>query len=422
MTSRQVALTSVELGPFFEDRHRELAVQLEDVAAALAREDGPNSDQEGASVSAGEGAASLAHALGARHQLYAFLVPEMWGGARVGRADDPAHVDVRSLVLIREALGFSCPLADAIFAVQGLGSYPIALAGSDAQRRRYLPEVLSGERIAAFALTEPEAGSDVASISTVARRDGDGWVIDGDKTLISNVPIADHYVVFANADPDAGKKGITAFLVDARADGLELEPQPMSIDHPIGALRLHGVKLDADALLGEVGGGFRIALATLEAFRISVGAAACGMASAALDEALSHVRLRRQFGVPLAEQQLVQATIADMATELDAARLLVARAAWVKDVRGGRTPVEAAMAKLHATEAAQRIIDSAVQLHGGRGVLRTSRVEQLYREIRPLRIYEGTSEIQKLVIARGLLAERGRGERHSRPPPSGARR
>jgi acyl-CoA dehydrogenase len=353
----------------------------------------------------GHDARSVAEALGAELGLYAYLIPEALGGASVGRPEDAAYLDVRSLVLVREALGYMHAQADAIFAVQGLGSYPIVLAGNDAQKRRYLPEVLSGARVGAFALTEPEAGSDVGSLRCEARRDGDGWVLEGEKTLISNVPIADHYVVFARASGESldPKKSISAFVVERDAVGLTLSTQPMSSEHPIGELELRGCRVPGDALLGSAGGGLRVALATLETFRISVGAAANGMASAALDDSLDHVLRRRQFGAPLADQQLVQAYLAEMKSELDASRLLVARAAWLKDVRGGRTPAEAAIAKMYATEAAQHIIDKAVQLHGGRGVLLGTRVEALYRDIRPLRIYEGTTEIQKLLIARDLL-------------------
>lgn len=395
---RRVALTSIEVGPFFDEHHRALALRLETVAAELCKEgdDDP---------------ARIARLLGSVHGLYAYLVPQALGGAPVGRPEDASYVDVRSLVLVRDALGYAHPQADAIFAVQGLGSYPIALAGTAEQQARWLPEVVSGDRIAAFALTEPEAGSDVASLRTTAVKDGNGWRLSGHKTLISNVPIAHHYVVFATADPSLGKKGISAFVVPADARGLSLVPQPMSIAHPIGELELDGCIVGTDALLGGVGMGLKLALATLETFRVSVGAAANGMASAALDDSLEHVLVRRQFGSPLGEQQLVQAYLAEMATELDAARLMVARAAHVKDTRlgrdtrtgRGRAGVEVAMAKLYATEAAQRIIDKAVQLHGGRGVLAGTRVEALYRGIRPLRIYEGTSEIQKLIIARGLL-------------------
>lgn len=380
---RRVSLTSVDALPSaFEARHRALVGELEGVAAALVAFEGD--------------AAALARALGADHGLYRHLLPH----------DHP--VDVRSLALIREALAFVSPLADAIFAVQGLGTYPIASAGSEAQKARWLPEAVAGDRIAGFALTEPEAGSDVASLATTARRVGDGWVLDGDKHFISNVFLAKHYVVFAKvaadtpgADPDERRR-ITAFVVEHDAPGLTLEAQTLSIDHPVGALHMRGCRVPEDARLGPIGRGLSLALETLDTFRISVGAAACGMASAALDDALAFVTERRQFGKALSEQQMIQGYLADMATELDAARLLVVRAASQKDAGAGR-PAEVAMAKMFATEAAQRIIDKAVQLHGGRGVLRESRVENLYRDIRPLRIYEGTTEIQRLIIARALL-------------------
>jgi acyl-CoA dehydrogenase len=392
MGPRFISLTSVALGAFFEPRHEALATAMGSFVEALP-------DSEHGDVDA------FARALGRTHGLYAYLLPESQGGADVGRGGSKNYVDIRSLVLIREALGYCSPLADAIFAVQGLGSYPIVLAGSDEQRERYLPAVLAGDRIGAFALTEPEAGSDVASLRTVAVRDGDDWLISGEKTLISNVGIADHYVLFANAAPAEGRRGITAFIVESDSDGLRSAQQPMSIDHPIGTLSFSDCRVPDTQRIGAVGEGFRIAMQTLETFRVSVGAGANGMATAALDDAIGHVRERVQFGKPLAEQQMVQADIADMATQLDAARLLVARAAYDKDVRGERAVREVAMAKMFATEAAQHIIDRAVQLHGGRGVLRTSRVEALYREIRPLRIYEGTTEIQKLIIARSLLTQ-----------------
>lgn len=381
-----VALTSVGLDAFFDDGHRALAERLQGVVARLSED-------------ASHDAAAIGAALGRELDLYRYLVPENAGGERTGKAHD---IDVRSLVLIREALGYASPLADAIFAVQGLGSYPIAIAG-DAGQRGELAALIAGDHIAAFALTEPEAGSDVASLRTEARRAGDGWILDGEKTLISNVSIADRFVVFANADPSRGRKGISAFIVPANASGLTLERQAMSIDHPIGTLRMAGCRVSGEALLGEVGDGLSLAMQTLETFRISVGAAACGMAAAALEDSIVHVTRRVQFGRPLAEQQLVQAYLAEMATELDASRLLVARAAHVKDTVGGRPTREVAMAKMYATEAAQRIIDKAVQLHGGRGVLTGTRVEALYRDVRPLRIYEGTTEIQKLIIARSLL-------------------
>jgi acyl-CoA dehydrogenase len=301
---------------------------------------------------------------------------------------------VRALCVAREALGYVSPMADSIFAVQGLGSHAIAITPGFEGRDAILAEVKSGARVAAFALTEPEAGSDVASMKATATRAGSAWTIDGEKVFISNAGIAHHYVVFANADPAAGKKGISAFYVEASAPGLSIEKVPMSVDHPLGRLTL---KSCPARLIGEVGQGMRLALGTLDVFRTSVGAAACGMARRALDETVARVRARVQFGKRIVDQQLTQARLAEMATELDASRLLVYRAAWLKD-RGERASTEVAMAKMYATEAAQRVIDSAVQLHGGLGVALGTAVEQLYREIRPLRIYEGTTEIQKLII------------------------
>jgi acyl-CoA dehydrogenase len=388
--SARITLSTDGLGVFFDARHQALADHLR---GGLLN---PLRAHPGDSM-------SLARQMGANMRLYDYLVPERFGGAEAGQPESEQYVDVRALVLIREALAQVSPLADAIFAVQGLGSYPIAIAGTDAQRTRYLPQVLGGRRIAAFALTEPEAGSDVASLRTTARREGDAWVLDGDKILISNVPLADHYVVFANADPSAGRKGITAFVVEQSTPGVSASPIAMSIPHPIGRVTLRDCRVPDSARLGAVGKGFSLAMETLDTFRISVGAAANGMASKALAESLSHVRTRKQFGAPLADRELVRAALADMATELDAARLLVARAAHLRDTRGGRVTVEAAMAKMYATEAAQSIIDRAVQLHGGMGTTLEREVEALYREIRPLRIYEGTTEIQKLIIAKGLL-------------------
>ena len=313
-----------------------------------------------------------------------------------------ARIDVRSLCLARELVAYASPLADSILAVQGLGSHPIAMTPSFPERASILAEVASGRRVCAFALTEPDAGSDVGSMQTRARADGDDWLLDGDKVYISNAGIAHHYIVFANADPSLGKKGISAFVVPSDAPGLTVTQVAMSLDHPLGRLELRGCRVPRTALVGEVGHGLRLALGTLDVFRTSVGGAACGMARRALDEAKNRVRARVQFGKPLADFQLTQAAIADMATELDAARLLVYRAAWHKD-RGERAAVEVAMAKMFATEAAQRIIDRAVQLFGGLGVVSGTVVEQLYREIRPLRIYEGTTEIQKLIIGGALL-------------------
>ena len=379
------SLTSATLAPFFGTEHAALAERLGPIAQEIAAT--PHRSPH-----------SLVQNLG-DHGLLGLLAPG---------PDEP--LDVRKLVLVREALGYASPLADALFAVQGLGSYPIALAGDDEQRRRLLPPLLAGEQIGAFALTEPEAGSDVAALRTRAEPGlGGHHHLFGDKTLISNAPIADRFVVFATTDPAAGQAAISAFVVERGASGLDVEVQSLSGDHPLGKIRFDGCPAEP---IGAPGGGFRLAMQTLDAFRITVGAAASGMASRALDEALSHVRQRVQFGQPLSALATVQAMIADMATERDAARLLVARAAWERDVP--RVPERpraqasalAAMAKLYATEAAQRVIDAAVQLHGGAGVLAGSVVEALYRDVRPLRIYEGASEVQRLVIARGLLGAR----------------
>jgi acyl-CoA dehydrogenase len=341
--------------------------------------------------------------------LLQLLVPANQGGGAWGNGG--ASVDVRALCVAREAIAYVSPLADSIFAVQGLGSHPILLAGEGARRAAILAEVVRGERVCAFALTEPEAGSDVASMRTTARREGETWILDGEKVFISNVGIAHHYVVFANADPEKGKKGISAFLVDAKSEGLTTEPIAMSVDHPLGRIAMKSCKVPASALIGEVGHGLRLALGTLDVFRTSVGAAAVGMARRALDEAVARTTSRVQFGKPLSEFQLTQAALADMATELDAARLLVCRAAWEKDQPGAdgeaarrASATSVAMAKMYATEAAQRIIDRAVQLFGGLGVTDRCVVDRLYREIRPLRIYEGTTEIQKLIIGGALVA------------------
>jgi acyl-CoA dehydrogenase len=350
--------------------------------------------------------------------LFELLVPPKLGGRGMS---NPGAVDVRALCLARERLAYVSPVADAVFAVQGLGSYPVVMTPTAPRRGDFLHEVMCGERIGGFALTEPEAGSDVASLRARAVRDGEGWLLDGDKVFISNVGIAHHFIVFAHAEgigavsrstmPSAKKEAekpkrtISAFLVDARSPGLTLEPMHTIGDHPVGRLTMRGCRIPKDALLDEVGNGLRLALGTLDVFRTSVGAAAVGMARRAIDESLDRVAVREQFGRRLSEFQLTQAALADMATELDAARLLVYRAAWLKD-HGENAAAQVAMAKLYATEAAQRIIDRAVQLHGGLGVMKGSVVEMLYREIRPLRIYEGTSEIQKLIIGAGLVKER----------------
>ena len=316
--------------------------------------------------------------------------------------------DVRALALSRDVLARRDGLLDFAFAMQGLGCGPISLFGSDVQRKTYLPPVMRGERLAAFALSEPQAGSDVGAIATTARQDGGGWVLDGTKTWISNGGIADHYVVFARSGEVPGTQGLSAFIVDAGTPGLEIAARIAVIaPHPLATLAFHSCKVPGSALIGKPGEGFRIAMATLDVFRTTVGAAALGLARRALDEALARVRERQVFGKPLADYQLTQARLADMALAVDAAALLVYRAAWVKDTSTARITREAAMAKLFATEAAQQVIDSAVQLFGGIGVTSGSAVERLYREIRALRIYEGTSEIQKLVIAGTLLKGKG---------------
>jgi acyl-CoA dehydrogenase len=313
---------------------------------------------------------------------------------------------VRTLCLIRETLARHDGLADFAFAMQGLGAGPISLFGSDAMKERYLPAVAAGERVAAFAISEPEAGSDVAAMRTEARRDGDGYLIRGTKTWISNGGIADHYVVFCRF-PEAGERGYVALVVDADAPGLRVaERIRVMAPHPLATLEFEECRVPVSARVGEEGAGLRVALGTLDVFRSTVGAAALGFARRALDEALRWTGKRRAFGAALDEFQLTRAKLAEMAVAVDASALLVYRAAWTRDAGAERVTREAAMAKLYATEAAQRVIDDAVQLFGGRGVVVGEPVERLYREIRALRIYEGTSEIQRLVIAGELTRNR----------------
>lgn len=312
--------------------------------------------------------------------------------------------EFRNCCLLRETLAAASPLADAVFALQALGGVPIRLAGSDALVRAWLEPAVAGRAMGAFAMTEPGAGSDVAAIATRAVRDGDAYVLDGRKTLISNAGLADFYVVFASTDPEAGHRGLSAFVVPADAGGLHfVGPQVMSAPHPLGEIAFEGCRVPGDHRLGEEGAGLRIGMATLDRLRPTVGAAACGMAARALREALGHVVRREQFGRRLADFQLVQEKLGRMATELAAARLLVYRAAWERDRGAERTNVESAMAKAFATEAAQRVIDEAVQLLGGRGVLADSVVDRLYRSVRALRIYEGTTEIQRLTVGAHLI-------------------
>ena len=316
---------------------------------------------------------------------------------------------MRAICLAREILARHEGLADFAFAMQGLGSAAISLFGTAAQQQRWLPPVGRGEAIAAFGLSEPDAGSDVGAMTTRAVPDGDGFVLDGTKTWISNAGLADFYVVFARLGDAPGTKGLAAFVVDADTPGLEVTERIQVIaPHPLGTLKLSGCRVGADRLLGKAGDGFRIAMSVLDVFRSSVGAAALGFARRALDEAVGRALERRTFGHPLSDYQLVQAKLADMAVAIDAAALLIYRAAWTKDTTGGRVTREASMAKLFATEAAQEVIDQAVQIFGGLGVVSGVPVEKLYREIRALRIYEGTSEIQRLVIA-GTVIERHRG-------------
>ena len=319
--------------------------------------------------------------------------------------DANGKLDVRTLCLTRETLSRRSGLADFVFAMQGLGSGPISLFGTEAQKARWLPGVAAGETIAAFALSEPDAGSDVAALSTSARRDGDGWVLDGTKTFISNGGLADRYTVFARTGEGPGARGLSAFVVDADTPGFEVvERIPLMAPHPLATIRFNACRLDGDRLLGQPGDGFRIAMATLDVFRSTVAAAALGFSRRAFDEAASRTVSRQLFGAPMSDLQLVQASLADMALKIDASALLIYRAAWLKDQGAPRVTREAAMAKLYATDEAQAVIDAAVQLFGGLGVVSGHPVERLSREVRALRIYEGASEVQKIVIARQALA------------------
>lgn len=334
----------------------------------------------------------------AREGLLSFVAPDAAGGR--------PRFDGRALCLIREHLARASGFCDCMFAMQGLGSAPVTLFGRPDQRELLLPRVVSGEVLAAFALTEPGAGSDVGALSLSAVRDGDHYTLSGEKTLISNAGVAGSYVVFARTDPDARRRGISAFLVPADAPGLSVakRQRPMA-PHPLGRLRFENCRVPAAARLGAEGDGFEIAMRTLDVFRVTVGAAALGMARRALSEAIRRARERVQFGKPIGEHQAIQFRLAEMATRFEAARLLVYRAATLADEDEENTTREASMAKLAATESAFRIIDQAVQIFGGEGVLRGFVTERLYREVRALRIYEGTTEIQHLVIGRALLKD-----------------
>lgn len=349
----------------------------------------------------------------AQEGLTRYVVPAAYGGMH------PA-VDIRSVCLIRRGLARYSALADTMFAMQGLGSYPITLAGSEELKKKYLPRVASGDLIATFALTEPQAGSDAASLQTTARRDGSHYILEGHKKFISNAGMADFYVVFAKTDPAQGRKGISAIVVQKDCPGLTTQRLEVIAPHPIGEVRLEGCRVPRENLLGQEGEGYSLVMRTLEAFRTTVGAAALGLAERALEEALGYAKKRVQFGKSLSEFQGLRFMLAEMATELEASRLLVFQAARRLDesrraASAGAAPSAAAgkedaslvlassMAKLYATESAQRVIDQALQIHGGIGVLRGSVVERLYREVRALRVYEGTSEIQKEIISHQLL-------------------
>ncbi len=368
--------------PFLRDTHRALATRTErfvgDLAPPLAA---PTSDADGRT-----------HARAVLQRM-----------AAAGCLQPITDLDWRGCCVVREAIAGHSPFADALFAIQALGATPMQLTANATARAKWLPGLLEGRFIAAFAMTEPDAGSDVAAIATTARRDGDAFVLEGTKTLISNAGIADVHVVFATTDPSLGRKGITCFVVPRDTPGLAFaEPQIMSAPHPLGTLTFTGCRVPEDQMLGEIGDGWRIGLATLERVRATVGAAACGMAARAIEIAVQHATERQQFGQALAHFQLIKHKLAAMALELRASRLLVYSASHRLD-EGHDATTASAMAKLYATEAAQRIVDQAVQIVGGRGVLASHPVDHLYRSVRALRIYEGTSEIQHLIIAGQLL-------------------
>ncbi len=369
--------------PFFEAGHRDLAQRLEEWAGSALPVDHGDVD---------EACRGLVAALG------------QGGWLRHSGAGRGERLDVRKLCLIRETLARHDGLADFAFAMQGLGMGAISLFGSAAQQDEWLPLTRAGKAISGFALTEPQSGSDVAAGTMSAVADGDGYVLNGEKTWISNGGIADVYTVFARTGEAPGARGLSAFVVPAEAAGLDVvERLQVIAPHPLARLRFNDVRVPGSALIGAPGRGFAIAMSVLDVFRSTVAAAALGFARRALDEALGRVVTRRVAGAPLADLQMVQGHIADMALDVDAAALLIYRAAWTKDMGAARVTREAAMAKLHATEAAQKVIDMAVQLHGGDGVRSGETVERLYREIRALRIYEGASDVQKVVIARQVL-------------------
>ncbi len=367
--------------PFFEPRHRELADKLQRWCETKLPE--PSGDLN-------EDCRGLVSELGSA------------GFLKLCVADAKHRPDVRSLAIARETLAYHSALADFAFAMQGLGSGAISLFGTVEQKREWLPKVASGEGVAAFAMTEPECGSDAANIQTSAMKDGSEWVLVGEKTYISNGGIADFYVTFARTGEGEGARGLSAFIVPAGSVEV-VERIDVIAPHPLARLKYDNVRIPADAIIGEPGEGFRIAMETLNLFRVTVGAAALGFARRALDEALGWATKRRLGNATLADNAVTQEKLADMAPAVDASALLIYRAAWQQDVGGTDNRRAAAMAKLNATESAQKVIDSAVQMHGGAGVTRGVKVEELYRDVRALRIYEGASEVQRQIIAKDLL-------------------
>lgn len=381
--------------PFFEARHRTLATEIDAWCGEHLPSIGPLLHERG---SVDEGCRRLVRLLGEAGWLRYGIGGQAYGG-------HGEHIDTRAVCLLRETLAKHAGLADFALAMQGLGSGAITLAGTDAQKERYLPAVANGTAIAAFALTEPDSGSDVAALALAARDDGDAYVLDGEKTWISNGGIADFYVVFARTGETPGARGISAFVVDADTPGLTIaERLEVIAPHPLARLRFAGARIPKHCMLGAPGEGFKLAMRTLDIFRTSVAAAALGFARRALSEALERASTRHLFGQTLADLPLTQAKLAQMALTIDSAALLVYRAAWMRD-QGQRVTREAAMAKWQATEGAQEVIDSAVQIWGGQGVQSGTAVETLYREIRALRIYEGATEVQQLIVGRDLLAQ-----------------
>lgn len=390
---------------FLESQHQELVARVDQFARAKIA---PRSAEEDDYIS--QCKQFLADM--AEEGLLGYVIPGAYGGIY-------PYVDVRSVCLVRRGLARYSSLADTMFAMQGLGSYPITLAGSDSVKRKFLPLVASGKAIATFALTEPQAGSDAASIRTVAKRDGGEYILNGNKKFISNAGIADFYTVFAKTDPTQGRKGISAIVVEKDRAGFRTKSLEVIAPHPIGEVWMENCRVPAENLLGSEGEGFSIMMRTLESFRTTVAAAALGLAERALEEATDYARHRVQFGKSLSEFQGLRFMLADMATELEASRLLVFQAAAKLDhsrIAGSEDPssiLASSMAKLYATESAQQVIDRALQIHGGTGVLKGTVVERLYREIRSLRVYEGTSEIQKEIIAHQLLRSEKNGSKAS---------